>query len=712
MRFTNFASGCLGKVFSALLCVLLGVVLTVGGVALGGYVVLTREGMLGTLEKTAQDSGLPIDFDDDYESWTLLEWGTELFATVKDLNSVNIGTFEKVLGYAVLSTMIEEAMGVSKDIVKESTISALGETIADNLTLNLAQDKFGIEYPSLPIFSDSTFLSQPLATAFKSLDNYELRSLVSIDDNSSVLLKNIADIKIGELSDSDSGLDSRINGMKLGEVIEITEESSHGVLYKLKDVAIGQLGGAEGTDKINSLALQDVMDIESPENGGTKILYALRNASLVTRVARYGVGDPIIDANGNEVVDAESGKPLYYEAGSEVPDGNGGTYTAEVGDIVYDSTDNEVKILGVSDMIKTMPLKNLVNTGTSKVWGYLGEFTIDGLGVAVDNMCIGDAVEITASSHAVLRKMRTYNPEIDDAADEDKFGTENIKVSEIGTKLPEIIKTLTIGEIITIDESTSEPLLIAIKDTSVDGLNTKISTLTVAEVFRPSVYQTGALSLISPDTRLTSISSEITAKMTVARIAQLRKAGLIQGNMTGSAEILATVLNQTLKDMFEGYIDALNGTPSSAIPKRIYLDGAVTEITADDIAAITDFAEGATLVLGADVTISGSFNVMFNIMTNGFELTIAEGTTFAAAPDGENLPGGYMFISNSAHAADPIDGGAAVDAGGKVLVTYDDDGTLNEDAELAAADGETLLNGYFLPTDIAAPARLLIGFIS
>ena len=75
MRFSNFASGCFGKIVTGIFCIILGVVLAFGGLALGGYIIVTKEGMMGTVEDLAQNNGLPIDFYEEYRELSILEWG-------------------------------------------------------------------------------------------------------------------------------------------------------------------------------------------------------------------------------------------------------------------------------------------------------------------------------------------------------------------------------------------------------------------------------------------------------------------------------------------------------------------------------------------------------------------------------------------------------------------------------------------------------------
>lgn len=675
MRFSNFCASCTGKVFTTILMIILGVVLTLGGIGLAGYILLSREGMVGTVEDAAQEAGLPIDFSEELEELSLLAWGMQVFELFGSINTAKIGDIEQTIGYSDLSKMIQEAIGVSADKIKEATLGTLGEVISDNLTLALAGEKFGITFPDLPVFSDPDFMNKSMKAAFADFNDLELQDLVAINEESSVLLKNLADLKVGDMSDPEGGLDDRINSMKLNEVITITEDS-HNVLIKLQDTAIGELGSA-GTDaKINGMLLGELMDIIDPSepNGSTKVLWALRNSPLVTRNARYGVGDPIIDANGNWV--EADGEKQYYEA-----DG----INHQVGDPVLDG-ENPVQILGVNDRLKILKLSEMVDTGTEYIWNYLGDATVETLGTKVDEMCIYHVVQITATSNAILRKMRVYDPDIDAPEDIDKFGAENVRISELDSKLIPIVQTVELGEIITIDEG-SAPILKALRYTQVGDMNTRVNNLTVADAFTPAQYSTGVLSLIDAETTLlTSLPTELTAEIKVARLERLSKSGIITTLpivLPEEAETMAHLRNQTIGTMMADYIRALKGIPM-VTPVRIYLDAADTEIDPGFIDTLTGFSDGASLVLGADTVIKqGEYTKMFNVMLNGYNLTIENGVTFSSEKEDAGntvYPGGYMFISGYSFDEVPSVSYDSVNSGGTVEVLEEDElnpGTFN-----------------------------------
>ena len=56
----KFLSGCFGKVLRFLLAVLLGVVLTLGGIVGAGYFALMTKGIMGTVSDKVNDSGAGI----------------------------------------------------------------------------------------------------------------------------------------------------------------------------------------------------------------------------------------------------------------------------------------------------------------------------------------------------------------------------------------------------------------------------------------------------------------------------------------------------------------------------------------------------------------------------------------------------------------------------------------------------------------------------
>lgn len=471
MKFTGFAGGCVGKALLVILCILLGVVLTLGGLAVGGYIVLTKDGMVGTIsDQVEKNTSVELAFDDSVKAMSVMDWGKEILAAVSDMSSKEIGALEKLIGVSIISNTIEEVIGVDAEVVKTSTLDKLGETVSNNLTINNAKDKFGIEFPDMPIFSDAEFLASPLATAFSDFESYTL-----------------------------------------GEVIEITDESN-AVLRELKDVAIKDIGAASTDTTIKSMFLCELITINDDSN---MTLKALKYSSIESQYE--------LDENGEIKLD-EYGNPIYK--------------TKEITEVV-----------GGVTVTNTYPLRGLNET--------------------IDALYVKDVVNITEDSAVVLRKMRLPTEEEIAAGKADLFGTEDLLVNELGSaKVTEIVQNTKIGEIIDIYEADdpeagvtkSEPILIALKDVSINGLNDRLKTLGLNEIFDETELESGALSLIPADTTLNEIPSAVTAAMTNSTTATLAGKGIISEDTFTNISSLqkeqqAFIYNSNVSGMLGGVID-------------------------------------------------------------------------------------------------------------------------------------------------------------
>lgn len=471
MKFTGFAGGCVGKALLVILCILLGVVLTLGGLAVGGYIVLTKDGMVGTIsDQVEKNTSVELAFDDSVKAMSVMDWGKEILAAVSDMSSKEIGALEKLIGVSIISNTIEEVIGVDAEVVKTSTLDKLGETVSNNLTINNAKDKFGIEFPDMPIFADAEFLASPLATAFSDFESYTL-----------------------------------------GEVIEITDESN-AVLRELKDVAIKDIGAASTDTTIKSMFLCELITINDDSN---MTLKALKYSSIESQYE--------LDENGEIKLD-EYGNPIYK--------------TKEITEVV-----------GGVTVTNTYPLRGLNET--------------------IDALYVKDVVNITEDSAVVLRKMRLPTEEEIAAGKAELFGTEDLLVNELGSaKVTEIVQNTKIGEIIDIYEADdpeagvtkSEPILIALKDVSINGLNDRLKTLGLNEIFDETELESGALSLIPADTTLNEIPSAVTAAMTNSTTATLAGKGIISEDTFTNISSLqkeqqAFIYNSNVSGMLGGVID-------------------------------------------------------------------------------------------------------------------------------------------------------------
>lgn len=691
MRFTNFVNGCFGKVFTAILCIILGIVIAYGGVALAGYIAITKKGMVGTIEDFAQEKDLPIDFEEDMRDDTLLEWGKDVFEAVAAINTTQIGELERVIGYSDLSKMLADATGLSEAVIKESTIANIGQTLAENLSIGTLVDKFGIELPDMPIFSDDEFLGKPISTAFSSIDDFELQDFVEVPADASPILQSLKDLKVGEMSDEENGLDVRINALKLNEVIEIDENDSNAVLIKLQDVAVGELGSSATNDLIMTMKLNEIIDID--EETSTPVLWELRETEIGQlgssetddKIKNMKIADMLdVDSNSSEILqyfereettiagtDETTGEPNGIDSAIKVmtlgdmmeindPSQPGGSTKflwalkdCPINTIAADPQSGTPEILGIEDQLRITPLADLVETGNSHVWNYLGTSTIDNIGTKIDDMKVADAILIDESSPAILKKMRD----------------QDMKISQLGTELNPLIQSMELGEIIPIDEN-SEPILKALQSTTISGLNGKIATLKVSDVF--SDCNVGILGLIDCDnTLLTTVPTALASAVTNARMQQLINVGIVNGSnfSTLSLETETAMRNNTIDGMISDYIaiiNAISGTPptipSIPMPERISFNG--NTISMNVLENLAGFDDGDTLVLTQDTTVAlEDFSIIFNVILDQYTLTITDGATIRSinGTSGKDQ-GGFMFISN-------YDFGTYV-GGGEVVGTF------------------------------------------
>ena len=778
MKFTGFVSSCVGKALLIVFCILLGVVLAVGGEALAGYIVLTREGMVGTLGDALQnnlgeDSGLKVQFDDETRAMSLLTWGTSVLGAFTDLDGNTVGGLEKLIGLNVLSNTIEEIVGIDDEIIQASSISEIGKTITNNLTLALARDKFGVSFPEMPLFEDEEFLAKPISEAFSDFDEFTIGEIISLGDDANVILKKMENLKINELGGSK--VTDIVNDTKLGEVITI-DEHSNAVLQKLKDVKIGDLGGSTTTDTINDMELGEVIDIDEHSNAvlqelqhvkigdlgksatdetikgmflcelmtiddsSPKTLKSLKYATIESQYEVYPDDDTTYPGQKK---DGKDGRALVYatkeidgverqqkgisETMEELKLGdaieiNAGSHavlrelaTTKITDLGGSATNDTVngmfmdQLMTIDDSSPEI-LKNIRyaciesqyeddpdNPGQKldgkggralvyKTKNYGGvDRPLKGISETIDTLYVKDVVEITESSSAILRKMRTPTQEEIDAGKGSLFGTSDMLVSDLGGQaVIDLIDDTTIGEIVEIDGS-SEPIMQALENTKIGGLNSRIQTLKLREVFDTTSLEDGALSLLDPDTTLPDIPLAVTNVMLNATVATMVGKGVIDSNSMNDinnlkAQQRAFMYNSTISDMLSGVIAFINdpytlnlGDPDPVTIKYQHVSPTGYTVAQNTFASLTEFvatyAQYGTVDLPATVTVTvdatadaGFYNEdeecyiipIFNVKSST-AFTVSGGTVKLGVYDTTTDVGVTQYIAQGAH-VDPNDG--------------------------------------------------------
>lgn len=301
--------------------IIIGIVLVVLAVGGGGYIILSRDGMMGTID----DSLDQIALDEEQRALSVLQYASNLANAFDGFSDKTIGEIERLVGTDIISYNLGEAVGVSSGVIKTSSFSTLGAALADNLTFEGMQDSFGIALPEdIPIFADETFLSLPVNEALAALEDYTLDSFISVvydheatEDNpaSSGILQQLGTVKLSQISSRIDGiiddtyiidvidvdenssellkylasgaeggnpfiiseLDVAIREMQLSDAVPI-DENSHAVMQSIADLTLDELGdGAVLQERINTLTLGEVMVI--PEDA-EPILLALKDTKI------------------------------------------------------------------------------------------------------------------------------------------------------------------------------------------------------------------------------------------------------------------------------------------------------------------------------------------------------------------------------------------------------------------------------------------------
>ena len=557
--------------------IIIGIVLLVLVLGVGGYVLLMRDGMMGKID----DSIDSVNFDEKQREQSILTYVTGLADAFSDFSEKTVGEIESLVGTDFISYNLSDAVGVSSGVIKTSSLSGLGATLADNLTLEIMSEKFEMALPEdIPLFSNEEFLSRPVNEAMGALDDYTLDSFITVvyDEEatadkpaSSGILQKLGPTRLGDISVK---IDSIIDDMYIVDVIDIDENSSEVMKYLAS--------GAEGGNPFKICELDDAVK-------DMKIADAVRITDESSLVMRY-LRDYEVKAADGSVID--TGASLS-------------------------NIDTAIKEMNIENAIE-------IGDGSSRILQYLKGTRLDGINDKIAEMTIADAVEITDESHAVLKAIS------------------DLTLDGLGSKdtLQGLIDDLTLGEVIAVGDD-AEPILLALKDTKLGELNAKIADLQLQEVFKD--YNKGILSLVDPSTRINDIASAITASVQSTALYALRAVGLFDYNVSSivsgavipdesitkeAVQRRLTVHNAEIPDVV-GAIGAGNlggleygtievGTDEligagAGTPRNV--EGTYYYVINPDVIARLSFNYGDVLVIadGVNIIVEGDFEKLFSI---------------------------------------------------------------------------------------------------
>lgn len=535
--------------------IIIGILIIVLAVGVGGYVILTQEGMVGTIDDAVDE----VSFEDEYRELSLLAFLDKAMAALGDLENKSIGEVEKIVGTDGITATIADSVGVSQGIIKTSSLSNLGNSLSSNLNLAGMSDTFGIALPEdIPLFQNDDFLNEPVAEAFGSLDDYTLDSFIEViyEDEatadkpaSSGLLQNLGGMKLSELS---SGMDEIIDNTYITDILDVDENSSEIMKYLASGgeggnpVKVGELDGA-----VNDMKISNAVEIGSD---ASPVLKYLRDCELT--------------------ITAEDG-----------------TTTVEIG----------ASLNNINEAIKQMTIGDAVEiaSGSSMVLKYMKDFKLDELDAGIKSMKISDAVAINDNSHAVIRAIKDLT--LDELGD--------------GDALQSKIDTLRLGEVITLQES-SPKILKALQYSRLGNLDYAVDNLEMQEIFEDDKLDSGLLALVDPTTKLDNIPDAFEKAVQQTTLYGLQQIDLFDysGKTTSERSYSKTMeLVGTHNALIENVANVIAGRDfGSLAPKTVYLykndaDGA---LYAD---ADSDHSNGNELAIDSAAFASGQGGWMLGV---------------------------------------------------------------------------------------------------
>lgn len=601
--------------------IIIGIIIVVLAVGGGAYILLTKDGMVGTIDDALDE----VSFSEEYRELNLLEFVNKAVGDLQDIENKTIGEVEKIAGTNGISTTIADSVGVSSGVIKTSSLTGLGETLSANLTLSGMSDSFGIALPEdIPLFNDESFLNEPVSDAFGTIDDYTLDSFIDVvyDDEatadnpaSSGLLQNLGKLPLSELS---SEMDSIIDNTYITDVLDVDESSSEIMKYLASGgedgspVKIGELDGA-----VNDMKISDAVNIDADSS---PVLKYLRDCELT-----------VTDDDGN--------------------------VTIEIG----------ASLNNINEAIKEMTIGDAVEivSTSSLALKYMQNFKLDEMDSAIKNMKISDAVSINDDSHAVLTAIADLT--LDNLSDGDLVQSK--------------LDTLRLGQVIKITDS-SPKILKALRYSRLGNIGEAVDRLEMQDLFED--IDTGVLALIDPATLIDDIPDELTKaiqRTTLFGLQQidlfsysigsddyytsektLERAGTHNAKIGAVVQVIAdrdfeklTVGSVTLyKDVTDGMYyaenDAGDVTDKFDVAKG---PGGMVILDADDInTALSVLAEESRYAavitvdssVGSNLTIAGGeYDTLFSI-----EMLDANGNLWIGEADNPvsfpNKAGGYAFF--------------------------------------------------------------------
>ncbi len=289
--------------------------------------------------------------------------------------------------------------------------------------------------------------------------------------------------------------------------------------------------GSDGVDGLNAymnaMRISDVMEIGDDAN---VVLVKVKDAKVTELSVK--INEAVNDTTIGELLggkkDAQT-KVLQYLWDAKIGGINEKIENMTLGDAIEIPAEGED---GYNAILYTLKGEKVTELGTK----------ING---AVNTTKLGEVITIDDNSNAVLKKLEnteigSLSSEINNAVNTTTLseiitinGSSNVilqklkdtQIGDLSSEIDGVVKGIAIGELIAINDD-SPAILKALNTTTIDGLSDKIDTLTIAEIFGDKA-QEGALSLIDGSTTINDIPTALTESIKTTKLSVLREKGLL-----------------------------------------------------------------------------------------------------------------------------------------------------------------------------------------
>ena len=264
----------------------------------------------------------------------------------------------------------------------------------------------------------------------------------------------VYDIDAGKFVKGETTVDDVVNGLTVGDVMTITNESS-GLLQRLKPVKVGDLAG-----RIDNLRLGEAMSYVRVEDGGTVKWYEAEK-----------------DAEGNYVI-AEAD---FVAGTTEITD--------EVVLAIADFTVKELSDGGFADKlmdaVKDITLGKVISVGNNKILKQLENVKIGSISTEINHMSVSKLLGYEKGADGKWYET-DGNGDIDTSKEVTgvvtafvDFTIEDLGSADFGTRIKAKVNDLNLGDIISHDNN---PILSALADKKIGTISADANELRVGVI--------------------------------------------------------------------------------------------------------------------------------------------------------------------------------------------------------------------------------------